>query len=86
MLDHILCCAVIITYNNINDKTSVTELIFYQPQNFICLHTFITPLEVLWDLIFLYLLYPIIHSIILLAGIFIYNHTNNILGYPAGDE
>ena len=78
--------SVIVTYNDTNDKTAVSEFISYHLQNCIGLHTFRNPLKVLLVTIYFYLFSPIIPSIKPLTCLWINNRTNKPLGYPTDDE
>ena len=86
ILDCRFSCAVIVTYNDINDKIEVPECIFYHLQNYIILRTFWFSLKFLWALIFFWIFWPLILSTTLLAGLWIEYHTNNPLGDTANDD
>ena len=65
MLENGLHCAGIITYNDINDKISLEECIFYYLHNCTSLYTFISPLKVLWQIMLFWLFYSLISGITL---------------------
>ena len=86
MFEQISQYAVIVSYNDINDRTEMGECIFYHIQNCTSLHTFRAPLKVLWEIMFLCFLFPLIFSITLLSGLLVEEHTNNALRDATDDE
>ena len=67
-------------------KYRFAECILYHLQNFSCLHTYRSSIKVLWKLMFLCFFYTLIRRITLLAGLWIYVLTNNVLIYPTNDK
>ena len=86
IIEHSSYCAVIVTYNYINDKTAMKEWIFYHLQNCTSLHTFRAPLKFIWELMLLCFFYNLICRITLPEGLWIDDHFNNALRYSTDDE
>ena len=78
-----LHCSIIFTYDGINDKTLAEEWILYHVYNCVRFHYFIYLLKFLWSLVLFSILTPLNCRIKVFPGLFVYNHTNNTLGYPS---
>ena len=86
ILEHSSHYSVILTYNEINYKTAVTEYIFYHIQNCIRINDFRDTLKLTWEIMFLCLFSHLIFSITILEDLWIEDHNNNPFGYAENDE